>query len=143
MPDHRPTRHSSHRRPPAALRTHTIRLSVTSAELDTIRTRANRAGQRLGPHLRSCALIGSAESARLIDALVRQRAEMRGALSNLNQASHRANLLIAAARGGAAGLDLVALEAEQREILALESAIRRWMDETRETLARIEGRARA
>jgi len=143
MPDHRPTRHRAHRRPPAALRTHTIRLSVTAGELETIRTRAARAGQRLGPHLRSCTLIGSAESARLIDALVRQLAEMRGVCANLNQSSHRANLLIAAARGGAAGLDLAELEKEQREILALERAIRRWMDETRETLARIEGRARA
>jgi len=143
MPDHRPTRHRAHRRTPDALRTHTIRLSVTSAELDTIRTRAARAGQRLGPHLRSCALIGSAESARLIDALVRQLAEMRGVCANLNQAGHRANLLIAAARGGAAGLDLVALEAEQRQILALERAIRDWMAETRAMLDRIEGRARA
>lgn len=141
MPDHRPTRHHVHRRPPDALRVHTIRLSVTGRELDTIRTRAARSGQRLGPHLRSCALLGSAESAALIDALVRQLAEMRGALSNVNQASHRANLLIAAARGGAANLDLQALEREQREILALEEAIRRWMDETRATLGEITGRA--
>jgi hypothetical protein len=116
-------------------------LAVTTRELDTIRERAARAGQRLGPHLRFCALIGSAESAQLIDALTRQRAEMRGALGNLNQASHRANVLIAAARGGATGLDLAELEKEQREILALEHAIRDWMAETRETLARIEGRA--
>jgi hypothetical protein len=109
MPDHKSSRHAVHRRPPEALRTHTLRLAVTTRELDTIRERAARAGQRLGPHLRSCALIGSADSASLIDALVRQRAEMRGALGNLNQASHRANLLIAAARDGAAGLDLAGL----------------------------------
>ena len=141
MPDHRNNRHAVHRRPESALRVHTIRLSVSDRELDMIRTRAARSGLRLGPHLRSCALLGSAESAALIDALVRQLAEMRGALSNLNQASHRANLLIAAARGGAANLDLQALEREQREILALEDAIRRWMDETRATLGEITGRA--
>lgn len=142
MPDHKSSRHAVHRRPPEALRTHTLRLAVTTRELDTIRERAARAGQRLGPHLRSCALIGSADSASLIDALVRQRAEMRGALGNLNQASHRANLLIAAARDGAAGLDLAGLLEEQREILALERAIRDWMAETRETLARIGGGAK-
>ncbi len=142
MPDHSPSRHRAHRRPESALRTHTIRLSVTSTELDTIRTRAARSGQRLGPHLRSCALVGSAESAQLIDALVRMRGEMRGALANLNQAAHHANLLIAAARSGAVGLDLVALEQEQRAILDLERALRDWMDETRATLARITGAAK-
>lgn len=141
MPDHSSSRHTVHRRPECALRVHTIRLSVTGRELEAIRARAARSGQRLGPHLRSCALLGSAESAALIDALVRQLAEMRGALSNLNQASHRANLLIAAARGGAANLDLHALEQEQREILAFEEAIRRWMAETRATLGDITGRA--
>lgn len=141
MPDHRPTRHRAHRRPPEALRTHTLRLAVTTRELETIRTRAARVGQRLGPHLRSCALIGSAESAQLIDALARLLAEARGALANLNQSSHRANVLIAAARGGAAGLDVQALEQEQRQILALEAEIRRWLSETRAMLDRIEGRA--
>ena len=139
-PHHNPDRHSIHRRPAEALRTHTLRLSVTDSELETIRARAGRAGLRLGPHLRSCALLGSAESAELIDALARLRGEMRGALGNLNQASHRANLLIAATRAGAAGLDLAALLDEQRQILALEKEIRDWMDETRSMLARLEGR---
>jgi hypothetical protein len=141
MPNHSPTRHPVHRRPADALRVHTIRLSVSGPELDQIRARASRAGQRLGPHLRACALIGSAESTQIIDALVRLRGEMRGALGNLNQASHRANLLIAAARDGAGGLDLAGLAQEQREILALEVKLRDWMDESRALLARIEGRA--
>lgn len=141
MPDHSASRHSVHRRPAEALRTHTLRLSVTASELDAIRNRAARAGLRLGPHLRSCALIGSAKSAELIGTLACLRGEMRGALGNLNQASHRANLLIAAAREGAAGLDLAALLDEQRQILALEKEIRDWMDETRSVLTRIEGRA--
>ena len=141
MPDHNPSRHSAHRRPTEALRAHTIRLSVTSAELDWIRARAAAAGVRLGPHLRACALIGSAESVDVIDGLRRTLAHARGALGNLNQASHRANLLIAQAKAGAAGLDLAGLLDEQRQILALEREIRAWMDETRETLARIEGRA--
>lgn len=143
MPNHSPSRHPVRRRPACALRTHTIRLSVSDRELETLRVRAARSGQRLGPHLRSCALIGSAESASIIDALTRLRGEMRGALGNLNQASHRANLLIAAAKAGAAGLDLPALEQEQRQILALEREIRCWMDETRAALARIEGRTQA
>ena len=74
-------------------------------------------------------------------ALARLLAEARGALANLNQSSHRANVLIAAARGGAAGLDVQALEQEQRQILALEAEIRRWLSETRAMLDRIEGRA--
>ncbi len=143
MPDHRNNRHAVHRRPESALRVHTIRLSVSDRELDRISARAARSGQRLGPHLRSCALLGSAESQQIIDALTRILAQARGALGNLNQASHRSNVLIAAARDGAAGLDLTGLLQEQREILALEEAIRRWMDETRETLARIEGRAQS
>lgn len=143
MPDHKSSRHAAHRRPPELLRVHTLRLSVSTAELAQIRARAARAGVRIGPHLRVCALLGSAESAALIDALTRLRGEMRGALGNLNQASHRANLLIAAAQAGGTGLDLPALEAEQREILALEREIRTWMNETRAMLARIEGRARA
>jgi hypothetical protein len=140
MPDHKSSRHAAHRRPVEALRVHTLRLSVSTAELETIRTRATRSGQRLGPHLRSCALLGSADSAALIDALTRLRGEMRGALGNLNQASHRANLLIAAAQAGGTGLDLRGLIDEQRQILSLEREIRSWMEETRETLARIEGR---
>jgi hypothetical protein len=143
MPNHSPSRHPVRRRPACALRVHTIRLSVSDRELDAIRARAARSRQRLGPHLRTCALLGSAESAQLIDELTRLRGEMRGALGNLNQASHRANLLIAAAKAGAAGLDLAGLLEEQRQILALESEIRRWMEETRAALARIEGRTQA
>lgn len=143
MPDHRPIRHHVHRRPPDALRVHTIRIAVTGRELEQLRTRAARAGQRLGPHLRSCALLGSAESQQIIDALTRTLAQARGALANLNQAGHRANVLIAQARSGAAGLDLTGLLKEQCEILALERAIRDWLDDTRATLDRIEGRARA
>ncbi len=139
-PDDMPRRHRLPTGRPRAAdpRRHRLRVAVSEAELVAIRRRAG--AQRLSRYLRSCALLGSAESAALIDALRALRAEMRGALANLNQSAHHANLLIAAARSGAAGLDLVALEHDNREILALEAEIRRWLNETRETLARITGR---
>jgi hypothetical protein len=116
---------------------------VSGPELERIRARAAAAGVRLGPHLRACALIGSAESVDVIDGLRRTLAHARGALANLNQAGHRGNLLIAAAQAGGTGLDLRGLLDEQRQILALEREIRAWMEETRATLSRIEGRARS
>lgn len=124
--------------PPDRRRRWRVRVALRDDEREQIERRAALAGQRLGPHLRSCALIGSASAATLIDALVRTLAQARGVVGNLNQTSHRANLLIAQAKE--AGLDLAGLQAEQRSILALEREVRDWMQETRAILARFEGR---
>ena len=119
-------------------RRHRLRVAVSESELATIRERA--AGRRISRYLRAAALCGSPQAAAAIDALTRAAALGRGACANLNQYSHRANLLIAAAQGG--GLDLPALLSEQRAMAQLETDLRRWMDEMRGALLELRGGAR-
>jgi len=114
-----------------------LRVAVSERELDTIRTRAG--GRHISRYLRGCALLGSPEAAAAIDALSRAAGLGRGAMANLNQYSHRANLLLAAARGGAAGLDVQALEQEQRAMAALETDLRAWMTEMRSAVQALRG----
>ena len=141
MPDHSSTRHASHRRPIEALRVHTVRLSVSAAELDQIRARAARSGLRLGPYLRRAAVLGSAETDAVIVNLSRLLLELRGLAGNFNQHSHRGNLLIAEARGGGRPIDLPALEVEQAAMAQLGGAINSTLARVRETLGQITGRA--
>lgn len=140
MPDHSSTRHERHRRPPEALRVHTLRLSVSAAELAQIRARAARAGLRAGPYLRRAALLGSAETDALIVTLGRLLLELRGLAGNFNQHSHRGNLLIAEARGGGRPLDLPGLAAEQAAMAALAGSIAATATAVRGALGEITGR---
>ncbi len=121
-------------------RRHRVRVAVSQAELDAIRERAG--GRRLSRYLRACAMVGSPEASALIDALSRAAALGRGACANLNQFSHRANLVLAIAAGGASGIDLPALIAEQRAMAALEAEVRVWMDEMRSALRALKGGAK-
>ena len=92
-------------------------------------------------YLRAAALVGSPEAAAAIDALSRALALGRGVTGNLNQYSHRANTILAAAAGGA-GVDLPALIAEQQAMAGLEQDVRAWMDEMRSAVSAIRGGAR-
>ena len=121
-------------------RRHRLRVAVSERELETIRARAG--GRRISRYLRACALVGSPEAAALIDALTRALALGRGACGNLNQYSHRANSILAAAKGGTSGLDLAALEQEQRAMGALEKDVRAWMTEMRSALDVLQGSTR-
>ena len=128
-------------RPPAAdPRRHRLRVAVSEHELAAIRARAG--GRRISRYLRACALVGSPEAAALIDALTRALALGRGACGNLNQYSHRANSILAAAKCGTSGLDLAALVAEQRAMAALERDVRAWMDEMRSAVQALRGSTR-
>jgi hypothetical protein len=118
-------------------RRHRLRVAVSEAELAAIKQRAG--GRRMSRFIRACALVGSPEAAALIDALTRALALGRGACGNLNQYSHRANSILAAAKGGTSGLDLAALVAEQRAMAALETDLRGWMDEMRSTVIALRG----
>jgi hypothetical protein len=119
-------------------RRHRLRVAVSERELETIRARAG--GRRLSRYLRAAALVGSPEAAALIDALSRALALARGVSANLNQYSHRANSIMAAAKGGT-GLDLVSLAAEQAAMAALERDVRAWMDEMRNAVQALRGGA--
>lgn len=90
-------------------------------------------------YLRSCALCGSPEAAAAIDALSRAAGLGRGAMANLNQYSHRANTILAAAAGAAARIDLPALIDEQRAMASLEADLRAWMDEMRSAISALRG----
>jgi hypothetical protein len=120
-------------------RRHRLRVAVSERELDVIRQRAG--GRKMSRYLRAAALVGSPEAAAVIDALSRTLALARGVCGNLNQYSHRANSILAAASGGG-GLDLAALIAEQRAMAALEGDVRRWMAEMRAALEALRGGAR-
>lgn len=141
-PDDMPRRHRLPTGRPRAAdpRRHRLRVAVSEHELETIRGRAD--GRRISRYLRSCALVGSPEAAAAIDALSRALALGRGVTGNLNQYSHRANTILAAAAGGSAGIDLPALIAEQRAMGALEGDLRGWMDEMRSALLALRGGAR-
>lgn len=126
-------------RPKAAdPRRHRLRVAVSESELAAIRERSG--GRRISRYLRACALVGSPEAAALIDSLVRALALGRGVAGNLNQYSHRANSIMAAAKGGT-GLDLVSLAAEQAAMAALEHDVRAWMDEMRSAVQALRGGA--
>jgi hypothetical protein len=120
-------------------RRHRLRVAVSESELAAIRARA--AGRRISRYLRACALVGSPEAAAIIDALSRTLALARGVCGNLNQYSHRANTIIAAA-SPCGGLDLEALVKEQRAMAVLEGDVRRWMAEMRAALEALRGGAR-
>jgi hypothetical protein len=121
-------------------RRHRLRVAVSERELETIRARAG--GRRVSRYLRACALVGSPEAAALIDAITRALALARGVSANLNQHSHRANTLIAAAKGGSAGIDVAGLAGEQRAMYELEKDLRRWMDEMRSAVQALRGGAK-
>lgn len=127
---------------PHRRRRNRIRVALTDAELDQLRVRAARQGQRLGPHIRSCALAGSAQAAELISLLGQMLGQARGVAGNLNQASHRANLLLAVGRESGR-LDVGAIEQEQRAIAGALSDIRHWMDDVRHVVAMLTGSERA
>ena len=140
-PDDMPRRHRLPTGRPRAAdpRRHRLRVAVSEHELETIRGRAD--GRRISRYLRSCALVGSPEAAAVIDALSRALALGRGACANLNQFSHRANTILAAA-AGASGIDLAAIVAEQRAMAALEQDVREWMLEMRSALHALRGGVR-
>ena len=112
-------------------RRHRLRVAVSNAELSTITKRAG--GRHVSRYLRACALVGSPQAAALVEGLARSLAQARGVCANLNQYSHRANTVLAAA-SAAGGLDLPALIDEQRAMAALEGDVRAWMAEMREAL---------
>ncbi len=118
-------------------RRHRLRVAVSEAELAAIRRQAG--GRRMSRYLRSCALCGSPEAAAAIDALSRAAGLGRGAMANLNQYSHRANTILAAAAGAAARIDLPALIDEQRAMASLEADLRAWMDEMRSAISALRG----
>lgn len=120
-------------------RRHRLRVAVSEHELAAIRARAG--GRRISRYLRACALVGSPEAAALVDTLTRALALARGVSGNLNQYSHRANSLMAAAKGST-GLDLAALAQEQRAMAALERDVRAWMDEMRSAIQALRGSTR-
>ena len=121
-------------------RRHRLRVAVSEAELAVIRERAG--GQRMSRYIRAAALTGSPEAAALIDSLGRALGLARGVCGNLNQYSHRANtVLAAAATAGGTGLDLRGLVAEQRAMAALEVDVRVWMDEMRSAVIALRGSA--
>lgn len=124
---------------PSRRRRNRVRVALTDTELTDLRARAARAGRRLGPHLRACALAGNAQAAELIQLLVQMLGQARGVSSNLNQASHRANLLLAIARESAGSLDVAALEEEQRAITSALKEIRAWMADVRHVVALLTG----
>ncbi len=139
--DDMPRRHRLRTGRPRAAdpRRHRLRVAVSEGELDVIRQRAG--GRRMSRYLRAAALVGSPEAAAAIDALSRALALGRGVTGNLNQYSHRANTILAAAAGGA-GVDLPALIAEQQAMAGLEQDVRAWMDEMRSAVSAIRGGAR-
>jgi len=120
-------------------RRHRLRVAVSEHELAAIRERAG--GRRISRYLRACALVGSPQAATLIDTLTRALALARGVSGNLNQYSHRGNLLLAAARGDGA-LDLAGLAAAQRAMYELEKDVRAWMAEMRSALDALRGSTR-
>jgi hypothetical protein len=141
MPDHSRRSPGRPRRPEGALRVHTLRVSVSTPELDQIRVRARARGLRAGPYLRRAAVLGSSETDALITTLSRLLLELRGLASNFNQYSHRANLLIADARGSGRQLDTAALAAEQAAMVERAQAIESTATAAREALSQITGRA--
>lgn len=140
MPDHSRRTTGRHRRPEDLLRVHTLRLSVSDIELAQIRARVARSGLRAGPYLRRAALMGSSETDALIMTLSRLLLELRGLAGNFNQYSHRANLVIAEARGAGRPIDLPALEAQQAAMAALAGSIDATTETVRAAVAQITGR---
>lgn len=141
MPDHSRRTAGRPRRPEELLRVHTLRVSVSTPELEQIRARSRARGLRAGPYLRRAALLGSGETDALIVTLGRLLLELRGLAGNFNQHSHRANLLIAEARGAGRPLDLAGLEHEQRAMAGLVPSVEATAASVRTALAQITGRA--
>lgn len=140
MPDHTRRTEGTPRRPPEALRIHTLRVSVSDIELAAIRDRARSRGLRTGPYLRRAAVIGSAEVDTLIVTLSRLLLELRGLAGNFNQHSHRANLLVAEARGAGRTIDLDALVREQAGMAGLAASIETTARAVRTALVQITGK---
>ena len=143
MPDHSRRTEGRPRRPENLLRVHTLRVSVSTPELEQIRARAQSRGLRAGPYLRRAALLGSSETDARLVALGRLLLEFRGVAANLNQHSHRANLLIAEARGQGRHLDLDAIENAQRAMAELAPHVEHTAASVRAALAQITGRTQA
>ena len=143
MPDHSRRTEGRPRRPENLLRVHTLRVSVSTPELEQIRDRAQSRGLRAGQYLRRAALLGSSETDALIVTLGRLLLELRGLAGNFNQYSHRGNLLIAEARGAGRPLDVDALEREQAGMAGLAHAIEHTAASVRAALAQITGRTQA
>lgn len=141
MPDHSRRTAGRPRRPDASIRVHTLRVSVSDLELAAIRDRARSRGLRMGPYLRRAAVIGSAEVDQLLVTLARLQLELRGLAGNVNQHSHRANLLVAEARGAGRTIDLDAVGEEQRAMAGLTDELARTAGAVREAVADITGRA--
>lgn len=141
MPDHSRRTAGRPRRADAALRVHTLRVSVSDSELAAIRDRARSRGLRTGPYIRRAAVIGSAEVDQLLVTLTRLQLELRGAAANLNQHSHRANILIAEARAAGRPLDLIAVGEEQSAMAGLSEELARTAAAVREAVSGITGRA--
>jgi hypothetical protein len=95
----------------------------------------------MGPYLRRAAVIGSAEVDQLLVTLARLQLELRGLAGNVNQHSHRANLLVAEARGAGRTIDLDAVGEEQRAMAGLTDELARTAGAVREAVADITGRA--
>lgn len=140
MPDHSRRTAGRPRRADAALRVHTLRVSVSDSELAAIRDRARSRGLRTGPYLRRAAVIGSAEVDQLLVTLARLQLELRGLGGNFNQYSHRANLLVAEARGAGRPIDLDALAREQAGMAGLAASIETTAGAVRTALVQITGR---
>lgn len=119
------------RRSPENLRRHPLRVAVSAVELEAIRARAETRGQRLAVYIRRCALIGSPHAQELLDLLSRLLAQLRGVAANLNQASHRANRILATQP------DPGAVETEQQQIVAALAEVRRLMADIRVTVSEL------
>ena len=77
-------------------------------------------------------MIGSPLVQELLDLLSRLLAQLRGLASNINQASHRANLLLTKDHP-----DRAAAAVEQREIAGTLAEVRQLMTEIREAVSRL------
>lgn len=100
-------------------------------ELELIHTRAETRRQRLAVYMRRCALIGSPHAQELLDLPSRLLAQLRGVAANLNQASHRANRILATSAGPGG------VEAEQQQIVTALAEIRELMAGIRSTVSEL------
>ena len=107
------------RRSPENLRRHALRVAVSDLELEQITVRAKACGLSVAAYLRRCALVGSPVVQGLLDLLARLLAQFRGVANNINQASHRANLILAKDTP-----DPAAADAAQTEIVGTLGAVR-------------------
>lgn len=120
------------RRAPEHLRNRSLRVAVSTSELEAISARAQSRGQRLAVYIRRCALIGSPQVTELLDLLGRLLAQLRGLASNINQASHRANLELSKK-----DTDPATVRAEQAAIAGALGDVRELMGSTRDAVARL------